>query len=78
MRSSAVQTPDLITHFIPRLNDLEITYMVTGAVAAVIYGEPRLTRDLDLVMTLDPAEAGRLAGAFDHEFLPGPVARETP
>jgi hypothetical protein len=29
-----------------------IPYMVTGAVAAIIYGEPRLTQDIDLVIEL--------------------------
>lgn len=59
-----MQPPDLVTLFIAPLNDLGIPYMVTGAVAAVIYGEPRFTRDLDVVVTLDPADADRLAAAF--------------
>jgi hypothetical protein len=38
--------------------------MATGDVAAVIYGEPRLTLDLDLVLRLSPADASRFASAF--------------
>ncbi len=34
--------------FISRLNALGIHYMITGSVASMIYGEPRLTHDIDL------------------------------
>lgn len=34
-------------------------YMVTGAVATAVYGEPRLTRDIDLVIALRSADAPR-------------------
>jgi hypothetical protein len=59
-----VQPPDFVTLFIAPLNDLGIPYMVTGAVAAVIYGEPGFTHDLDVVMTLAPADADRIAAVF--------------
>lgn len=38
------EPPDLINLFVVPLNALAIPYMVTGAVAAVVYGEPRFTR----------------------------------
>lgn len=38
--------------------------MVTGGLAAIIYGEPRLTNDVDVVLQLSPADAERLAAAF--------------
>ncbi len=41
--------------------------MVTGGLAAIIYGEPRLTNDVDLVLQLAPADAERLAAAFPTE-----------
>jgi hypothetical protein len=42
--------------------------IVTGGVAKIIYGEPRFTRDIDLVLAISPAEARRFlhAWAFDH------------
>lgn len=58
--------PDLIGLFVVPLNTLDITYMVTGAAAAIVYGEPRLTRDLDLVIAPRAGDAGRLAAAFDE------------
>jgi hypothetical protein len=56
--------PDLITLFVAPLNELGVPYMVTGAVAAVVYGEPRFTRDVDLVVGLRPDDAPRLTAAF--------------
>lgn len=41
--------------------------MVTGAVGAIIYGEPRLTRDIDLVVELFGDDAPRLVRAFPLE-----------
>lgn len=35
--------------FTRRLDELGLRYMVTGSVAAIYYGEPRLTNDVDLV-----------------------------
>ncbi|MEJ7810736.1 MAG: hypothetical protein WKG32_10045 [Gemmatimonadaceae bacterium] len=39
--------------------------MVTGAVAAIVYGEPRLTNDIDIVIALSGDDAARLHAAFD-------------
>ncbi|MEX1258579.1 MAG: nucleotidyl transferase AbiEii/AbiGii toxin family protein [Gemmatimonadota bacterium] len=56
--------PDLIALFIGPLEETEIPYMVTGGVAAVIYGDPRFTRDIDIVLELRPVDTRRLAAAF--------------
>ena len=37
---------DLIEIFISRLNKLKARYMLTGSIAAILYGEPRLTNEL--------------------------------
>ena len=58
---------DLIKIFISRLNRLGVRYIVTGAVASIIYGEPRLTHDLDLVIELNSEEVDRFATAFPIE-----------
>ena len=44
----------LIEVAIGRLNRAAIAYMVTGSVASSYYGEPRATRDLDVVIDPDP------------------------
>jgi len=47
-----MQEPNLFQIFISRLNKIDVRYMITGAVAVIIYGEPRLTQDIDLVIEL--------------------------
>ena len=58
---------ELFRRFAHPLNQLAIPYMATGAVAAIVYGEPRLTLDLDLVLTLTPGDAAGFAAAFPGE-----------
>ena len=50
---------NLFRIFVSRLNELSIPYMITGAVASIIYGEPRLTNDIDLVIDFNPDDADR-------------------
>jgi hypothetical protein len=59
-----MQAPELLARFVRPLNAAGITYMVTGGVAAIVYGEPRLTNDIDLVMTLSRDDAVELVAAF--------------
>ena len=59
----------LIGDAIGRLNRAGIAYMVTGSVASSYYGEPRATRDLDIVIdpdatSLDLLVDGLLADGF--------------
>jgi hypothetical protein len=64
----------LVTLFVRPLNQLRIPYMVAGGVASVIYGEPRLTRDIDLVVNLRPSDATRFAASWTSaDFYVPPV-----
>ena len=66
--------PSLIALFVRPLNRLRIPYLITGAVASVIYGEPRFTRDIDLVVRLEARDARRFAGAWPAaDFYVPPV-----
>jgi hypothetical protein len=66
--------PNLFKIFISRLNKLGVRYMVTGAVAIVIYGEPRLTHDIDVVVDLNREDAEKLVQAFpSEEFYCPPI-----
>ncbi len=38
--------------------------MITGGVASVVYGDPRFTRDVDLVVELDPGSVPSFIDAF--------------
>jgi hypothetical protein len=44
---------------------LEIPYYITGGVAAIAYGEPRTTRDLDAVLSIFRADIPKLAQALE-------------
>ena len=64
----------LIGLFVRPLNVLGIPYMVTGGVASVVYGEPRFTRDIDLVIELQAHEVRRFADAWpETDFYVPPI-----
>lgn len=39
--------------------------MITGGAAAIVYGHPRLTNDLDMVVAMLPADAAIVAAVFE-------------
>lgn len=43
---------EFLTHIVRCLEALNIPYFITGAVASIAYGEPRLTNDIDIVVDL--------------------------
>ena len=53
--------------FIRKLNSAHINYVVTGSVAASIYGEPRLTHDVDLVVEIDRNSSELIPSLFPLE-----------
>lgn len=64
----------LLSLFVRPLNLLRIHYMVTGGVASVVYGEPRFTRDIDLVIELQAEDVERFAAAWPAtDFYVPPV-----
>ncbi|MBU6367930.1 MAG: hypothetical protein KJT01_17075 [Gemmatimonadetes bacterium] len=56
--------PELLARFALPFHRLGLPYMITGGAAAIVYGEPRLTNDLDLVVAMHPADAARVAAAL--------------
>jgi hypothetical protein len=59
-----MQERDLIELFVAPLERLEFRYLVSGSVAAMLYGEPRLTHDIDFVIFLRAADLDKLVTAF--------------
>jgi hypothetical protein len=51
-----------------RLEREGIAYMLTGSLALSYYAEPRMTRDIDLVVEFPGAEPKRLAALFQPEY----------
>jgi hypothetical protein len=51
---------DLIELFVCPLERFQFRYMISGSVAAILYGEPRLTNDIDFVVFLRLKDISRL------------------
>ncbi len=66
--------PETFLLFVRALNRSGIRYMLTGSVAAIFYGEPRLTHDVDFVVSLDITDFSKLPNAFPATdfYLPPP------
>ncbi len=62
----------LIALFVRPLNMLGLPYLVTGGVAAIVFGEARFTRDIDLVISLRPADVESIQRAWpaDSFYVP--------
>lgn len=69
---------ELLRYVIDVLERQAIAYMVVGSYASGVYGEPRLTQDIDIVVNLRAEQVGLLVGAFpSDEFYVSPdAARE--
>lgn len=63
---------DLFLLFVRPLNRARIRYVVSGSVAAIYYGEPRLTHDVDLIVFLSANDLRSLMDEFPEEefYLP--------
>lgn len=51
---------ELLASIVERLEQAGIPYMVTGSLASSYHGEPRATRDVDIVVDPGPEALGRL------------------
>ena len=59
---------DLLRLVVGRLDRLGIPYMLSGSLALAYYAEPRMTRDIDLIVELAPAAVPGLVEAFQDDF----------
>jgi hypothetical protein len=59
----------LIALVAQRLEELKIPYIVGGAVASIIHGEERLTKDADIVIRILPFQIPRFVKAFEMDFV---------
>ena len=67
-----MRDPDFIALFVAPLESASIKYMITGSVASSIYGEPRNTLDIDLVVLLEQSQISHFPVLFPEEdfYLP--------
>ena len=51
-----------------RLDEAGIAYMVSGSTAMNHYAKPRMTRDIDIVVELGPADVRTVVERFERDF----------
>ena len=58
---------EALREVVGRLDAAGIPYMLTGAVAMAVYAEPRMTRDIDIVIELAADAAARIVELFSPD-----------
>jgi predicted nucleotidyltransferase len=59
---------DILRDVSERLQSAGIQFMVTGSVAMNYYAQPRMTRDIDVVMDLKDSDVGTLMKLFGQDY----------
>ncbi len=59
---------DVIRDLTHKLAAGRIDYMLTGSMAMNYYAEPRMTRDIDIVMALTGQDADRISDLFSADY----------
>lgn len=68
-----MEQDELLRFGVEALERLGLSYLVTGSMAAVLYGEPRFTNDIDLVVVLSAEQIEEFCRSFPQpEFYLSP------
>ena len=59
---------DIVRDLSERLTRAEIPFMLTGSMAMNAYAEPRMTRDVDVVIEVQSGDTPRLLAAFSPDY----------
>jgi len=59
---------DIMRDVSRRLESAGIEFMLTGSVAMNYYAQPRMTRDIDLVVALDQSDAETIVKLFEADY----------
>jgi hypothetical protein len=59
---------EIVRDVTERLKTLDISFMLTGSMAMNFYAQPRMTRDVDIVIALREEDAERFAAAFNPDY----------
>ncbi len=66
---STMTLAEFLAEVVRQLEDASIDYMIGGSVASSTYGEPRTTRDVDIVVEVTQASLRSLFGAVDRSVV---------
>ena len=67
----------VLRDIVTRLETAGIEYMLTGSVALNSYAQPRLTRDIDLVVAFFLKDAARISDLLGADYYVSPDAATT-
>ena len=59
---------DIVRDISRRFEQADIPYMLTGSMAMNYYAQPRMTRDIDVVVAISPDEVSRAAALFRPDY----------
>lgn len=59
---------EIFGYIIDVLNRLRIPYMIVGAIASIIYGKPRLTYDMDIVIDINEQNVADFLSFFNENW----------
>ncbi len=59
---------DILRDVTTRLSEAGFDYMLTGSFALNYYAEPRMTRDIDVVVVLDPKDTDLFVALFENDY----------
>src|SRR3972149_1008315 len=63
----SVRQIELLRFVFAALERLQIPYAVVGSFASGAWGEPRMTRDIDVVIRVKPSQVEQLCAAFPQD-----------
>ena len=59
---------DIVRDISHRFEQARIPYMLTGSMAMNYYAQPRMTRDIDVVIAIGPEDVSRVAALFRPDY----------
>ena len=59
---------DIVRDISHRFEQARIAYMLTGSMAMNYYAQPRMTRDIDVVIAISPDDVARVAALFRPDY----------
>ena len=65
---------DIVRDVSRRLDAAGIAFMLTGSMAMNYYAQPRMTRDIDVVVALQAGDAERIVRLFGADYYVSPTA----
>jgi len=60
---------DILRDLTCKLDSAGTAYMITGSMAMNYYAQPRMTRDIDVVVEINPAQVDKIEAIFASDYI---------